>query len=360
MRRIAWTGAVVVGVVLSLGGPVLAAKIVLKSGKIIEGEIIERAPDHVRVREADGIALNYYRTEIARLEEGDPAQGSSTPIDTRATVEEAVKTPAQTPSGATSEAARKQPVDVPRAPARASARRWTTAIATYRLDGDEQGQETVYIDGERLAVESHVTMEDGRPTDKHSLKIDDGQAMCGVALISTGAQAVCTKTGGWPALTDYLEDWYPKREVSQTSDAQWQDKPARQYALDSQRAGVEWHQHALFHQGLLVRDELKTNFMRDSRQTREALDAQFDVPVPPEKFVVPSDAQFHDWLSDAMPNLEKQSQQSIQERLIALRDDPDYGGLIAQALRPDGQVDVLLFRRVLRQEAKQPPLSTQE
>ncbi len=48
-------------------GVVLAEKVTLKSGKIIEGKIIERADDYLRI-DNDGIEVMYLKDEIEKID----------------------------------------------------------------------------------------------------------------------------------------------------------------------------------------------------------------------------------------------------------------------------------------------------
>ncbi|MBI3324069.1 MAG: hypothetical protein HYZ92_02200 [Candidatus Omnitrophica bacterium] len=58
------------GAVIFAAAPAcFADKLVLKSGKEIEGVMIEKTPDYVRIKESDGVAMKYLTEEITQVQQ---------------------------------------------------------------------------------------------------------------------------------------------------------------------------------------------------------------------------------------------------------------------------------------------------
>ena len=325
IAQIVWIAAVGMALI-GAAESAARAKIVLKSGKTIEGTIIERTADHVRVREFDGVSLNYDFTEITRIDESKESSPEQTPVTATTQATDPVAQPAAS-DGSSPTVARALPVeDKP-------ITRAETAIITYRIGGSLPGTETAYIDGERLAVEEHRT-----GSESVDLDIDDGQWYWQVLLTPgwrpSGGRS---RTFGWPGAIRYFEDWM---SGSQYQPGEWQGKPVHVYST----AGYD----GLFYRGLVV----SSRYQSLGREvTQEATDIQLDVPIPAEKFLPPEDLKLRDG-GELPSDQERGYGEAIQRNLKSLQTDPAYGDFIRQTTREDGQVDVLVLRKLLRTRGK--------
>ncbi len=238
---------------------------------------------------------------------------------------------------------------------------WTTAMAMFRVEGEDVGAETLWIDHERLAMERVLSRQAGQPVQLHQRIIDDGAWLTVLNIEKSGSAKVVyrAETGGWPLfLEEYHEDWMWLFEQMKA----WQlrvDVAADRCGemectvYQSTMAGSVERNRWAFHRGLLIQQEgwLDGNV---NGQQRHAETVQFDVLIPEDIFVLPAELS-KDQRNDRQLGLAQYRIEQTQRVLGGLTDDPVYGPLLSKCRFPPGGFDVLAFRRLLREGRIRPP-----
>lgn len=243
--------------------------IVFKTGKSIEGKIIERSNEYIKI-DFFGVPLTHYFDEIQSI------NGKSPILAAKETEVSPVNLPG--PESPVTESmletkksdAKLKPVDE---------LSFSTAIITYKYKGSRMGKETVYID----AVNNKIAQEFetsgrlmGRVLTKREMNICDGNMFYHIDL---------EKNRGTK------EEWRGNCVTAVFREKMYLDY----YSGDGSFLGKVCKVYkptfgtAYFWNGIILKEEITNHpFGKELNYTREAVGIQLDVKIPAEKFHAPS------------------------------------------------------------------------
>lgn len=264
-----WAALAGLGLLLIAPASANAEKVTLKSGLTVEGKLVRNDKDFI-VLDRDGVLLIYLIDNIAAFE---GAKLKRRPGD---------KPAAGAGAGAavSSQLARQS-------------RPFKTAMVTYRLSGDTEGSETLWIDGDKIAVEQFITRQEGQAIQRSTLLLDDGRDLVQVDL--DAKQATRTRLGGGEGIIGYFEGEMSDPGAYTMREGMHLGLPCRVYEISPGKnpAYANYRTHTLyFHKNLLLKRETDFSFASndvalDIHELKEAIDVQFDVPIPPAKLALP-------------------------------------------------------------------------
>lgn len=339
-KRLIYAGVAVLSVFCFATGSG-AETIYLKNGQKLEGDIVERKEDSITVKSKEGGSVPYWFDEIDRIEGSPDAPEAPAPAAVQPPLKPAVK-----------------PTGLP----------FTTAIITYNLHGDVVGTETLYIGEAHVAVERHLTAKKGRSVNQSELELTDGQTIYQVDRTRGSARKMENPVPdtrgivGYLEDKDYLESKEARLDIYDVRSETFLGRPCRVYEIAKAHKSKYSHYsiyRLFFHNGILLKMEsdsaIKTKELNlRMRKFKEAVDVQFDVPIPQGKFELPPGVKVQDF-SGLAKELYKVIEVTQQEYLESLSRDPNYSELIEASRTSEGKIDVEKFKELLKKSGKELP-----
>jgi len=244
------------GVVLLFPAFVYAETIVLKSGKKIEGKIIEKNETYITV-DFEGGTLPYFYEDIETIDGKKLAL--ATPID-----------PLNPASSVNKEVVR-QANSVRKLP-------FSTAIITYEdSGGNNKGKEVVYIDVAKNKVSRDIDLEiimKGVVTKINTREISDGKALTRVNFIEKTTTSFPGRGGDFLSLM-FNEDMFLSHYKG------------KRFILGKECKEYQTAEELLcFWNAILLKEEIisdRINFVKEVQSIK------LDIPISQEKFEIPAD-----------------------------------------------------------------------
>lgn len=222
---------------------VSAETIVFKSGHKIEGKIIERTDEYIKI-DFYGVPVTHYLDEVETIDGQKPVVVS-------------VKPEILTPQGFP----------------------FSTAIITYEYEGYQSGKEVAYIDvaHNKIAIERHISETVlGSTEPKDELDIYDGKTYYQISL--TKSMGIKEKREGDAIALIFNEKMYDSYQVQSKKIL---GKECNMYELPMG--------NVYFWKGIILKKEINDHpFGEEYNSTQEAIDIQLDVALAAEKFRIPS------------------------------------------------------------------------
>jgi hypothetical protein len=251
---------------------ILRADIIrLKSGKTIEGKIIERTAGNPKI-DIQGASLMYSLDEIADIQQ-EPITSASKAQET-APVQERQDSSIQVENST----AKKTDIAAPSLSDRNLP--FSTVVIKYQVSGEiYNGAETVYVDVQKNTVSRDVEVQ-GKVNDQtieiKSRDINDGKTMRHTDLIEKIAFSTEVKEG------DAISNMFNKDRYlgCQKEQGSFLGKECDVYTMPGAKA--------FFWNDILMKEDL-TNLSKEGQviATKTAVDITLDVPVSEDKFSVP-------------------------------------------------------------------------
>lgn len=267
---------ILVIMLFSIYPSVFAETVSLKSGKTIEGKILEKTDKAIKI-DISGIPITYYFEEIESID------GEKLALPTKETK---VSSPDSLgmQSLETKKADKEVNVNLKSAEEAKAVRGlpFSTAIITYIDSGDVySGEEIVYIDAtnNKVSHDTMVTAKLGSAIKKINQRdICDGKTLYHIDLDEKTAPSFTIENGD--AISNiFMESMYLKYYKEQKS---FLGKECKVY---SSMPGEEFY----FWNGILLKQQTTNHPMGDQfNVTKEAVDIKLNVPIPIDKFEVPS------------------------------------------------------------------------
>jgi len=255
-----------------------AETVLLKSGKTVDGKIIERTGKYIKLEMKDiGIPLTYFLGDIETIDGQKPIlakeETKSPFLDSKGL--DSSETKRMNHEVITNPESRDEVKTIRKLP-------FSTAIITYKDSGAAfNGKEIAYIDAKDNKV-SHDTFVEGKigGVNKKSSKRDlcDGKTLYQIDLEEKTAPSFVVENGD--AISNiFMEEMHLQYYQGQKS---FLGKECKVY---SSMPGEEFY----FWNGILLRQKVTNHPMGNLFNiTREAVDIKLNVPIPEDKFEVPS------------------------------------------------------------------------
>jgi len=243
--------------------------IVFKTGKSIEGKIIERTNEYIKI-DFFGVPLTHYFDEIQSI------NGKSPILAAKETEALPVKLPVPE-SPATESIPETEKSDAKFKPVEELS--FSTAIITYKYNGSHVGKETVYIDAVNNKIAQEIETSGylmGHTVSKREMNIYDGNMFYHINLEKNGGTK--EEWRGNCVTAVFREKMYLDYYSGEGS---FLGKVCKIYKPTS---GTVY-----FWNGIILKEEITNHpFGKELNYTREAVRIQLDVKMPAEKFHVPA------------------------------------------------------------------------
>lgn len=242
--------------------------IIFKTGKSIEGKIIERTNEYIKI-DFFGAPITYYFDEIQSINGKSPILAAKKteilPVnmpDSESLIDESMSE--------TEKSMRIKPVgELP----------FSTAVITYKYKGSHVGKETVYIDAVNNKIAQEVETSGslmGRALSKREKNIYDGKMFYHINL---------EKGGGTK------EEWRGNCVTAVFKENKYLDYYSGSGSFLGKVCKVykPTFGTAYFWNGIILKEEITNHqFGKEFNYTREAVDIQLDAVISPDKFKVPA------------------------------------------------------------------------
>ncbi|MBI2174217.1 MAG: hypothetical protein HYU33_03355 [Candidatus Omnitrophica bacterium] len=165
-----------------------------------------------------------------------------------------------------------------------------TAIVVYHLSGDTEGTRRLFIESDRVAVEQQLTKwPPAFPFNRNRFQLEDSSGIYDIDLDRRTGTKRSKQSSHRQAMKDYFEEsvleFYGSK-VRPTGNKEVAGVQCDAYEGSSiTGSGLRIH---CFHRGLLVQQEIQEQVgPHRIREVLEAVEVQFDVPIPETKFQLP-------------------------------------------------------------------------
>ena len=259
------TKTIIILISLSLVIPAFAETIVLKSGNTIEGKMLERTDEYIKI-DFEEAPLTYFMDEIDSIDGQKVGLTSKKVALTEQPLQVDRSEEKQEP---TQRADLKQKLP------------FSKAIITYNCSGFKNGQEIAYIDTNqnKIAIKSSLTRSFGGVTKtEKQLTIYDGRTLYYVDLEDNEGAKM-------ELVGDIISEVFPERKYLSypVTKENFLDKECKVYQGP--------YGKAYFWNGILLKENTKHPFGDKFSQAKEAVNIQLDVDIPSGIFNLPANVK---------------------------------------------------------------------